>query len=30
MPLSSNGLHSIALMDDKIFVGGGDGKVRKI
>jgi hypothetical protein len=30
MPLSSNGLLSIALMDDKIFVGGGDGKVRKI
>jgi len=27
MPLSSNGLLSIALMDDKIFVGGGDGKV---
>lgn len=30
MPLSSNGLLSIALMDDKIFVGGGDGKIRKI
>ena len=30
MPLSSNGLLSIALMDDKIFVGGGDGKLRKI
>lgn len=30
MPLSSNGLLSIALLDDKIFVGGGDGKVRKI
>ena len=30
MPLSSNGLLSIALMDDKIFVGGGDGKVWKI
>lgn len=30
MPLSSNGLLSIALMDDKIFIGGGDGKVKKI
>ena len=30
MPLSSNGLLSIALMDDKIFVGGGDGKVKKL
>ncbi len=30
MPLSSNGLLSIALMDDKIFVGGGDGKIRKL
>ena len=30
MPLSSNGLFSIAMMDDKIFVGGGDGKVRKL
>jgi cilia- and flagella-associated protein 52 len=28
MPLSSNGLLSIALMDDKIFIGGGDGKVK--
>lgn len=30
MPLSSNGLLSICLMDDKIFIGGGDGKVKKI
>ena len=30
MPLSSNGLMSIVLQDDKIYVGGGDGKVRKI
>lgn len=30
MPLSSNGLLSICLMDDKIFVGGGDGKIRKL
>lgn len=30
MPLSSNGLLSIALMDDKIFIGGGDGKVKKL
>ena len=30
MPLSSNSVLSIALMDDKIFIGGGDGKVKKI
>lgn len=30
MPLSSNGLLSITLMDDKIFIGGGDGKVKKL
>lgn len=30
MPLSSNGLLSIALMDEFIFVGGGDGKVKKL
>ena len=30
MPLSSNGLLSISLMDDKVYVGGGDGKIRKI
>jgi hypothetical protein len=30
MPISSNGLLSIALIDDFIFVGGGDGKVKKL
>ena len=30
MPLSSNGLLCIALMDDFIFVGGGEGKVKKL
>lgn len=30
MPLSSNSVLAIALMDDKIFIGGGDGKVKKI
>lgn len=30
MPISSNGLLSIALIDDMIFVGGGDGKVKKL
>lgn len=30
MPISSNGLLSIALIEDFIFVGGGDGKVKKL
>ena len=30
MPISSNGLLSIALVDDFIFVGGGDGKVKRM
>jgi hypothetical protein len=30
MPISSNGLLSIALVDDFIYVGGGDGKVKKL
>ena len=30
MPISSNGLMSIALVDDHIYVGGGDGKVKKL
>lgn len=30
MPISSNGLMSIALTDEFIFVGGGDGKVKKM
>ena len=30
MPISSNGLLSISLIDDNIFVGGGDGKVKKL
>lgn len=30
MPISSNGLLSIALVDNFIFVGGGDGKVKKL
>ena len=30
MPISSNGLLSIAVMDDFVFVGGGDGKVKKL
>jgi len=30
MPISSNGLMCIALMDDFVFVGGGDGKVKKL
>lgn len=30
MPISSNGLLSIALVEDFIFVGGGDGKVKKM
>lgn len=30
MPISSNGLMSIALIDDYIFIGGGDGKVKKL
>ena len=30
MPISSNGLMSIAIIDDYIFVGGGDGKVKKM
>lgn len=30
MPLSSNGLMSLALVDDFLYVGGGDGKVKKL
>ena len=30
MPLSSNGLLSIALYDEFLFIGGGDGKVKKL
>ena len=30
MPISSNGLMSIALVDDFIYVGGGDGKIKKM
>ena len=30
MPISSNGLMSIALIEDYIYVGGGDGKVKKM
>jgi hypothetical protein len=30
MPISSNGLLSIAIIDEFLFVGGGDGKVKKI
>lgn len=30
MPVASNGLNCIALMDDFIFVGGGDGKIKKL
>jgi hypothetical protein len=30
MPLSSNGLMALEMIDDFIFVGGGDGKVKKL
>lgn len=30
MPISSNGLLSMALMGDYIYVGGGDGKLKKL
>ena len=30
MPISSNGLNALAMVDDYIFVGGGDGKVKKL
>lgn len=30
MPISSNGLMAIAMIDDNIYVGGGDGKVKKL
>ena len=30
MPISSNGLMAMALLDDYICVGGGDGKVKKL
>ena len=30
MPISSNGLLSITVCDDYIYVGGGDGKVKKL
>jgi len=30
MPVSANGIHSAALGTDYLFVGGGDGKIKKI
>lgn len=30
MPISSNGLMAICMVDNDIFVGGGDGKVKKL
>jgi hypothetical protein len=30
MPISSNGLMEIAMVDENIYVGGGDGKVKKL
>lgn len=30
MPVSSNGLMAIAVVDENIYVGGGDGKVKKL
>lgn len=30
MPISSNGLMAMALMDEYIFIGGGDGKLKKL
>jgi hypothetical protein len=30
MPISSNGVMALAMIDDYIFCGGGDGKVKKL
>jgi hypothetical protein len=30
MPISSNGLMCLAVVEDVIYVGGGDGKVKKL
>ena len=30
MPISSNGLNALALVGEYIYVGGGDGKVKKL
>ena len=30
MPISSNGLHAIAVVGDSLFAGGGDGKIKKL
>jgi hypothetical protein len=30
MPISGNGLMAMALIDDFVFVGGGDGKIKKL
>lgn len=30
IPLSSNGVLSLAMVDDHVYVGGGDGKVKKL
>lgn len=30
MPISSNGLLAIATLDEFIFLGGGDGKIKKL
>jgi hypothetical protein len=30
MPICSNGTHSAALGQEHLFVGGGDGKLKKV
>jgi len=30
MPISSNGLLSVAFIDNHIYVGSGDGKIKKL
>ena len=30
MPLSSNGLMALAVVGENVYVGGGDGKVKKL
>lgn len=30
MPISSNGLMALAIVDDYVYIGGGDGKIKKL
>ena len=30
LPVSTNGVHSVCIVDDFVLVGAGDGKIKKL